>query len=384
MDNIELRKKIAKNAKRVVIKLGTRLLTGGFEAIPSVVEDVASLIRDGKEVIVVSSGSVGLGMEAMNLKTRPRKLSQAQALAALGQSKLMAFYERECAKHGFHAAQILLTAGDLRDRKRHINVLNCIDALWRQGNLPVVNENDSVSVDEIRLGDNDTLAALLAVMTRADLLIILTTVDGLMEPGENGAAFGGRIPLVSEITNEIGALAEGTDDSSLSTGGMATKIAAAAMVARAGARTVIANGRGKNTVARVLKGEDVGTLFLPVSNKRMRSKKTWFDFFSTPAGKIVIDDGAVEALTRKGKSLLPSGIVRVEGDFERGDTVEILSGNGELVAKGLANLDSDDLAEIAGKKSAEARKILGPVDDEAVHRDNMVVEPGKRPPVQTS
>jgi glutamate 5-kinase len=373
MDNIEHRAEIAKNAKRVVIKLGTRLLTGGFEAIPSVVEGVARLIREGKEVIVVSSGSVGLGMEAMQLKTRPGKLSQAQALAALGQSKLMAFYERECAKHGFHAAQILLTAGDLRDRKRHLNVLNCLDALWRQENLPVVNENDSVSVDEIRLGDNDTLAALLAVMTRADILLILTTVDGLMETGADGKTLQHRVPLVESVTDEIQCMAEGTDDSTLSTGGMATKIAAAAMLSKAGARTVIANGRGENVVERVLRGDDIGTLFLPASTKQMRSKKRWFDFFSPPVGKLVVDNGAVEALARKGKSLLPSGIVRVEGSFERGDTVEIVSETGDLVAKGLTNLSAREIAEIAGRKSAEARNILGPVDDEAVHRDNMVV-----------
>ena len=372
-DNIKHRMEIAKNAKRVLVKLGTRLLTGGFEVIPEVVASVADLMRNGREVMLVSSGAVGLGMETIGAKKRPAKLSQAQALAALGQSKLMSFYERECAKHGFHAAQILLTAEDLRDRKRHLNILNCLDALWKQGNLPVVNENDSVSVDEIRLGDNDTLAAMLAVMARADLTIILTTVDGLKRREED-AALGDRIPLVESVSQEIRNLASGSDDTSLSIGGMASKIAAAEMVAKAGEAMIIADGRDKRVLERVFNGEDVGTLFIPSSDRHMRSRQRWFDFFSKSKGKLFVDEGAADALITKGRSLLPSGVTGVEGAFDRGDTVEIVSADGAVIAKGIANFRAEDLAKIAGMKSREAREILGAaIDDEVVHRNNMVV-----------
>jgi glutamate 5-kinase len=284
----------------------------------------------------------------------------------------MSIYERNCADRGFHAAQLLLTSEGLRDRKRYLNVLNCVNALWSQGNLPVINENDSVSVDELKFGDNDKLAALLAVMTRADLTILLTTVDGLHSVDENGELHE-RIPLVKSITKKITDSASGTDDSVMSIGGMSAKLEAVKMVASAGEPLVIADGRGKDVVKRVLDCEDVGTLFAPSNSKHLRGRKRWLGFFSKVSGSILIDHGAARAVAEKGKSLLPSGIIKVSGDFARGDAVEVLEKTGASLARGLVNYSSTDLALIAGKKSREFRGLVGPGDDEAIHRDNMTL-----------
>ncbi|MCK5844645.1 MAG: glutamate 5-kinase, partial [Victivallales bacterium] len=227
-------------------------------------------------------------------------------------------------------------------------------------------------VDELKFGDNDTLAALLAVMTRADLTILLTTVDGLHSVDENGN-LDARVPLVKSITKKVMESASGTDDEAMSIGGMKTKLEAAKIVASAGEALVIADGREKDVVKRILDCEDVGTLFLPTNSKHMRGRKRWLGFFSKISGSIVIDDGAVQAVTKKGKSLLPSGIVNVQGTFSRGDAIEVLDKSAEVVARGLVNYSSADLARIAGKKSREFREVVKGGDDEAIHRDNMTL-----------
>ena len=368
--NIEHRKQIIKNAKQIVIKVGTRLLTDR-SLISAVIQQIANLKQNKCRVMLVSSGAVGMGMKTMHLEKRPARLSSIQALAAIGQCNLMSLYEKECSKYDFHAAQMLLTTEDLRDRNRHLNVLNCINSLWSQGNLPVINENDSVSIDEIKLGDNDTLAAMLAIMTRSDLTILLTTVDGLHSV-DNSGKLDQRIPLVQKITEEMKQSASGTDDASFSIGGMTTKLNAAEMITSAGEHMLIADGRDRNIIDKIFKGEDVGTLFLPTADKQMQSKKRWMNFFSKISGNIIIDDGAVAAITKKGRSLLPSGIKDFKGDFNRGDTVTISDTKSNIIAKGLSSFSSDDLRKIAGKKSCDIRRILGADDNEAVHRNNML------------
>jgi glutamate 5-kinase len=370
-ENLDYRKKLVSNARTIVVKAGTRLLTDS-KSVGRLVEQLAPLVKEGRRVMLVSSGAVGMGMRILGIDKRPAKLAEVQALAALGQSRLMSIYERNCVKHGFHAAQLLLTSEDLRDRKRYLNVLNCVNALWRQNNLPVINENDSVSVDELKFGDNDRLAALLAVMTRADLTILLTTVDGLHSVDQNGELHE-RIPLVKSITKKISDSATGTDDSAMSIGGMSAKLEAVKMVASAGEPLVIADGREEDVVKRVLDCEDVGTLFVPSNSKHLRGRKRWLGFFSKVAGRIIVDQGAAGALLEKGKSLLPSGIKKVSGEFARGDAVEVLDEAGAPLARGLVNYSSAELSLIAGRKSGEFRGLVGPGDDEAIHRDNMTL-----------
>ena len=367
--NIQHRRQIIKDAKQIVIKVGTRLLTDS-SLIPSIIRQIAHLKEMGYRVMLVSSGAVGVGMQTMGIKKRPSRISAVQALAAVGQSALMSIYEKECKRYSFHAAQMLLTKEDLGDRNRHLNVLNCIHSLWNQGNLPIINENDSVSIDEIKLGDNDTLAAMLAIMTRSDLTILLTTVNGLHSVDSAGR-LSERIPLVSEITEEMTKSAMGTDNSSLSIGGMITKLKAAEMITRAGESMLIADGREEGIIDRIAAGEDVGTLFLPTTSKQMQSKKRWLSFFSKISGNLVVDDGAVEAIMKDGRSLLPSGIVEVSGSFKRGDTVTISDGAGDIIGKGLVNYSSGELKKVNGESSCGMRRILGAVDDEVIHRNNL-------------
>ncbi len=365
------RKKIANKHSSVVIKVGTRLMTD-TAVIGTIVSQIATLKKNGKNVILVSSGAVGLGIKTLGLNSRPSRLSEIQALASIGQSKLMSLYEKECAKHGFHAAQLLLTASDIMDRERHLNVMNCINSLWKWNILPVINENDSVSVDELKFGDNDCLSALIAVMMKSELTIILTTIDGL-HTIENGK-LSSRISIVKEISSEIKNMATNTDDKTLSIGGMASKIHAAEIVTSAGSYLWIANGKNTDTLDKIFKGEDIGTIFLPSDNSHMRTKKRWLSFFSRPAGELRVDSGAEKAIIGKGGSLLPSGIKSVTGQFKRGDTVLICSLDGKQIAKGLSNYSSEEMSAIAGAKSANIAKIIGyQNEDEAVHRDNLAL-----------
>ena len=374
-ENCELRKKLLEDCRRVVVKAGTRLLTDP-ELLPGIVRQIKELRDDGKQVILVSSGAVGTGMKSLGLTRRPRRLSQVQALAALGQVKLMSMYEAECEKLGFRAAQILLTAEDLRSRERHLNALNCIETLLSDDVLPIINENDPVSVDELKFGDNDILASLLASMTRADLTIILTTVDGLKKPNPDGS-LGERISVVRGITDTQRDMAKGTDDGNMSIGGMASKLKAADTLNSAGEALWLASGKETDILDRIFRGEDVGTVFLPASTrkKKMESRKRWLSSFSRPHGRVVIDDGAVQALRRRGSSLLASGITSVEGDFVRGDVLEIVSQDGQLIGKGLTNFSSDECRKLMGHQSSENHLILNyDADDEVIHRNNLVVK----------
>jgi len=369
--NASFRSEAIKAAKKIIVKAGTRLLIDR-ESIARLVDGIAHLRQAGHQVLLVSSGAVGMGMEIARVTKRPAELAKKQALAAMGQTKLMSIYAEEAAKHGFPVAQLLLTAADLRSRRRYLNVMNCINALWEQNVLPIANENDSVSVDELKFGDNDTLAGMLTSVAGADLTILLTTVDGLRDRDENGN-LAGRFSMVEKITDKIKALAGGTDDNNLSIGGMDSKLRAAELATAAGAYLWIADGRDPEIFSKIIKGEDCGTIFLP-RNHRVPGRKRWLGFFSKVSGALIVDDGAVKALIERGKSLLPSGVIAVKGEFRRGDTVEILSTTIKPVARGLVNFDAKDCLLLCGKHTPEVIEIMGKeAETEAVHRDNLVL-----------
>ena len=371
MNKIEYRKYIIGQTDRVVIKVGTRLLTDKSR-IPKLIEQIHKLRQKKYQVILVTSGAVGLGMSTMGLVKRPKQLSKKQALASIGQGKLMSLYESAAKKYGFHVSQLLLNKSGLQNRVQHINTLNCINSLLEMNVLPIINENDSVAVDELTFGDNDTLAVLVSMMVRCKTTIILTTVDGLysIKDGE----FGDRISLVHEITPKIKALAQGTDDKENSVGGMKSKLKAADIALRAGECLWIANGKDFSILEKVFMGEDVGTLFVPDSSKKMPLKKRWLSFFTLSFGKIYIDNGALDAILKNGKSLLPSGITSIEGSFKKGDTVDIADEKGNIVARGLINYSAQESKKIMGARTNELSVILSyRGNDEVIHRDNLAV-----------
>lgn len=328
---MKLREEILGKAHRLVIKIGTGLLTDSqnrlaHDRIERLVEQVAALHQQKRQVMVVSSGAIGAGMAELGLKQRPKRLDELQAAAAIGQSKLMAVYDAVFEKSGIHVAQVLLTHDDLKNRTRHLNARNTLETLLTRGVVPIINENDTVSVDEIKFGDNDRLAALTATLIDAELLVILSHVDGLLKDGA-------PVSAVVEITRDIEQLAGGTDRET-SVGGMKSKIEAAKIVTRAGIPMIIANGERDNILTDLLAGKEVGTIFVPQTSK-LASRKRWIAFFQHPAGIVVVDDGAKIALRDAGKSLLAKGVVRTEGKFVVGDVVSICDRNGAEFARGL-------------------------------------------------
>ena len=367
----QLRARLAE-ARRVVVKVGTRLLVNerglpDRERIQGLVEQVASLHRRGLEVVLVTSGAIGAGLEALGLERRPTEIAELQMAAAVGQTRLISEYNRLFAERGIVAGQILLTHDDLRRRERHLNAQATLEHLLRRRAVPVVNENDTTSVAEIKVGDNDQLAALVALLIDADLLILLTTAAGLLGPG-------GRVPHVPRLTDDIRALAVGKG-SALSSGGMATKLESAAMVTRVGALAVIADGRGAGVLDQVLAGSDTGTL-LGTGDRGAgpRKRKAWLTWFQRPEGVLRIDDGAAGALRHAGRSLLPSGVVAVEGEFEAGAVVQILDPAGRALAQGLTRFSGADIDRIKGCQSKDIGDILGiPDAREVVHRDDLVL-----------
>lgn len=369
--NLQARRELVSHCRQIVVKAGTRLLTDP-ERFRELIAGIARLRKRNWKVMLVSSGAVGTGMRALGLERRPRQLSEVQALAAIGQGKLMALYDAECRQFGFNTAQLLLTAADLRSRERYLNVSNCIAALWRHDVLPVINENDSVSVDELKFGDNDTLAGMLGAMLGAELTVILTTEQGLRVRNADGS-LGERIALVDRITPEMIASAGDTDNGAMSIGGMISKLRAATLVTEAGAHLWIADGRQEGILERIAEGDDVGTLFCP-RRSRLQSRKCWIKFFARTAGALIVDAGAAAAVEKHGKSLLPSGVVRITGNFKRGDTVEIRDAEGRVIARGLSNYGSAECAALLGKHKDELAKLLGSdADAEFVHRDNLVL-----------
>jgi glutamate 5-kinase len=337
-----------KSAARLVVKLGTGVLTDSCKQpdpaqLGQLVAQIAALRKAGKEIVLVTSGAVGAGMGALGCEKRPTELAELQACAAVGQSRLMASYAELFAKHNLHVAQVLLTHDDLEHHERHLNARNTLVTLLQRGVVPIINENDAVSSTELKFGDNDKLSALVAALLPADLLVILTTVDGVIEN------FGGpnskTIPLIGKIDAGLEKIARGTD-SETAVGGMASKIQAAKIAVRSGIPLVIASGRKKNVLAQPVK---------------MHSRKRWIAFFHHPQGALFVDDGAKLAVREKGKSLLPPGVTRCEGEFAAGDVVRICDLDGTEFARGIARFDS---------AAVRARKLP---KEELVHRDDLVI-----------
>jgi glutamate 5-kinase len=373
--NIKSRQHVITNSKRILIKVGSRLLSAAGhmpkqQRIAGLIAQISRIRAQKHEVILVSSGAISTGMELTGMKKRPHQISWLQALASIGQSRLMSLYEQECQPHGFHCGQILLSYDDLHDHKKHLNFRNCLNALLAQGALPVINENDTVSTEEITFGDNDKLAALVATMIHAQLTILLTSVEGLLELNDKE---GIRVPLVRAITDDIRSMAQDTDGNPYSTGGMTSKLDAAEICLAAGENLWIADGRDFSILEKILDAEDVGTLFMP-STPRLPGSKRWLAFFSDPVGTVTIDAGAAQALQKSGRSLLPSGITAVAGEFNQGDTINVLNVSGAVIAMGISNYSIGEVDKIKGHKTDRIAAILGRCDyDEVIHRDNMVV-----------
>jgi len=363
------RRALMKRCRQMIVKAGTRLLTDPAR-INELVDGIAAIRAQGIRVLLVSSGAVGIGMKQLGLAKRPRKLAQVQALAAIGQCRLMAIYQEACAKRGFTAAQLLLTAADLHSRKRYLNVMNCINALWEQDVLPIVNENDPVSIDELKFGDNDSLCGLLTTLTGSDLGVILTTESGLRERDAEGN-LGGRIPEVRKFDAALRGMAGGTDNAEMSIGGMASKLKAAELVTSSGDYLWVADGREHDILLKILAGEDVGTLFVP-AGEHLPGHKRFIRFFARSTGTIAVDAGAARALCRKGGSLLPSGMTEVTGNFSRGDTVDVAAPDGTVIARGLVNFCAADCLRIKGCHTEKLPELLGhTADEEVIHRDNL-------------
>ena len=365
-----------REVKRVVVKVGSRLLAGengvvDQTLISRIVEQISVLKEQGIEVLLVTSGAIVAGRQELGMKRRPRSLPGLQAAAAVGQAILMHIYQENFKKAGYCVGQILLTRDGLHHRDRNLNVRHTIQTLLAGGVIPIVNENDTVSVDEIKFGDNDRLAALVANLIRADLLILLTDVDGLLS--SSGPVRSGEvIHQVDSITPEIIGLIEDTDNEH-SRGGMRSKIEAAEIVTRAGGRVIIAGGSRANILTDIIAGKEVGTYF-PTGFSRMRSRKCWIAFSCLKQGRIIVDAGARRALVEKGTSLLASGILEVEGDFKSGDMISIVDESREEFCRGLVNYSSAELEKIRGKKTERFESILGyKFYDEAVHRDNLLI-----------
>lgn len=363
--------------RRLVIKIGSNILASDdsgldMATISSLSKDISDLVSSGYEAVVVSSGSIAAGVKKLGLKSKPRDIRLKQAAAAIGQSSLMWAYEKGFGEYGMKVAQVLLTADDFSDRKRYINSKNTLLTLLGYKIIPVVNENDTVSTDEIKFGDNDHLASLVALLVEAERLIILSDVDGLYRKDPRLSEDAELIPSVDEVTAEIEKLA-GKTKSLVGTGGMYSKVLSAKRAMMHGIAVNIISGKKRGLIKAVVSGEKYGTFFNPGKN-RLSQKKGWIAYSSRSKGTITIDDGAVKALVEKGKSLLPSGIMAVEGSFEVGDSVYCIDTSGKRIAKGLTNYSSADIRKIMGQKTTEIEKILGyKYSDEAVHRDNLVL-----------
>jgi glutamate 5-kinase len=363
--------------RRLVVKVGSGLVTasaGGAspERIGALAAEIAS-VRDGRHVVLVTSGAIATGMARLKLPERPRSIPDKQAAAAVGQSALMWQYEAAFSRHGIPVGQVLLTAQDIGDRARYLNAKNTLLALLKFNVLPIVNENDTVAVEEIKVGDNDNLSALVASLIDADLLVLLTDVDGLYTDDPTVNARARKLDTVLAVTDEIARLARDRADG-VSVGGMATKLQAARKAAAAGVPMIIASGRDGGVLRRVLAGEPVGTYFAPKAD-RLGARKRWIAFAVTPQGRLTVDAGALAALTQRGKSLLPSGIVDVEGTFSSGEVVAVLGGaNGREFARGVVNFDADEVRKIRGAKTKDIEARLGYKSfDEVIHRDNLVI-----------
>jgi len=371
-----------KDAQRIVVKVGTSTLTHqtgtlNLLRMEQLVRQLVDVKNQGREILLVTSAAVGAGMGRLSMKKKPEAIADRQALAAIGQGILMHIYEKFFGEYGVTVAQVLLTKDDLADRQRYLNARTTMHRIMGFGAVPIINENDTVAFDQIRFGDNDTLSAMVAGLVDADLLVILSDIEGLYtgDPRENQHAE--LIPIVEDITPEIESLAGGAG-STLGSGGMKTKIAAARIAVSQGIPMVLAKGSHRSCLGflsddEIGQGQEQsfsGTLFLPKQSS-LGNRKGWLAFSTRPAGAVVIDKGASKAILENGKSLLPSGIQQIEGSFSRGDVVELIY-DSEIIARGIVNFSSDDITQIMGRHSSEVESILGPgYSQEVIHRDNL-------------
>jgi len=371
----DLRNKHIKRAKRLVVKVGSAVVTGA-DGRSSIFERLGAELRllkdSGVEAVVVSSGAIALGMKRLGLSARPASIPERQAVAAVGQGSLMSSYDAAFGRHGLLAAQVLLTHDDLANRKRFLNARNTLTTLLRLSIVPVINENDTVATDELKFGDNDALSALVTNLVEADLLVILTDIDGLYDKDPKQDASAVKLGLVEDV-DALNLDRLSVEAGRFGTGGIVSKCEAARKAAHYGVPTIIADGMTDGILGRIMACEDAGTLFLPKED-RLTSRKHWIAFSTRPSGRLFVDDGAKDALLKKGKSLLPSGIKDVDGTFEAGEVVHCVDMSGMEFARGVANYSSQEIRRIKGIKTGEVESVLGyKVYDEVIHRDNLVV-----------
>ena len=365
---------------RIVVKIGSSLVASldsefglNLERINSLALDIAGAIKSGYQVVVVSSGAVAAGRKKLGLTRKDLNIMYKQAAAAIGQTGLINAYEQSFQEHGHRVAQILLTGNVIADRLRYVNARNTILTLLSLGVIPIINENDSVAVDEIKFGDNDNLAAIVSGLIDAHMLVILSDVDGLYSKNPNEDINARLITNIPKVDNKIKAIA-GDSSNAVGTGGMFSKVLAAQRATGYGIPVVIMSGRKQGLLCRLLGGESIGSFFEPVK-KRLCSRKRWIAHGINEKGIVVIDEGAAKAVTEQGKSLLPTGILAVRGQFKIGDSICCISLQGETVARGITNYSSEDLAKIKGEKSNRIESILGyKYSDEVIHRDNLVLD----------
>ncbi|MDT8423775.1 MAG: glutamate 5-kinase [Desulfuromonadales bacterium] len=372
-----MRENLLAHVRQVVIKIGSGVIStsNGLEdrQVDAIAGQVAALRQRGYKVVLVSSGAIAAGKGDLGITGRPATIPLQQAAAAIGQSRMMQAYRDAFAKRGVKVAQILLTRDDLANRRRYLNARNTLMTLLEHDILPIVNENDTVVVEEIRCGDNDNLSAMVTNLVEADMLTIMSDVDGLYDSDPRSTPGARLIPLVEKVTAKIEGCAGGSVTQH-GTGGMETKVKAAKRAALNGVGTAIVNGRREQILDRLFSGEEVGTYFLPAGNP-MATRKHWLAFTTKPRGKLHLDRGACTALVERGKSLLPSGVARIEGSFDRGDAVRLIDPDGVEFAKGVINYALPEMLKIIGKKSTEIEAVLGyKYGDEVIHRDNMVLK----------
>ena len=368
--------------RRVVVKLGSGTVTEpGAGLRLSTIRALAAqlsnaLAADGVSFVVVTSGAIAAGREKLGMTERPRTVSLKQAAAAVGQTSLMRAYERAFEKRGRHVAQLLLTHDDFENRERYVNARNTLLALLSRGIVPIVNENDTVATEEIRLGDNDHLATLVTQMIGADLLILLTDSDGLQTKDPHRHPDARRIPVVENLDDASVLAAVGRRVSSGGTGGMASKIEAARVLSASGIPVVIASGLSRRSILDILGGRDTGTLILPRAAGKLSGRKMWIAYARPSHGTVLVDDGARKVLMEGGKSLLPAGVIGAQGRFLPGDVVSIADRRGRVFARGIARWSSEQVERGKGKRSAEVRTLLGPeTPAEVVHRDDLTILP---------
>jgi len=373
---MNMRKDILCRVKKVLIKIGSAVLTGAegldLDIIQQLVAEIARLKEEGYQVILVSSGAIASGKHRMGITGPLKSIPQKQAAAAIGQGRLMRIYAQAFGQYGINVAQILLTMSDLTDRKRFLNIRNTLSTLVEWGVIPIINENDTVAVEEIKFGDNDQLAAMMANLIETHLVINLTSTEGLYDANPAISDQARLISVVSEFTEEIEQAAT-EETSSVGLGGMKSKVMAARRVTACGIPYIIAPGKEKGVLAAVFAGREKGTLFLPAT-RQMKSRKHWIAFTLRPRGRLYLDEGARKAILEDGKSLLPSGIISAEGNFAAGDAVTCVDREGTPLAAGLVNYSSAEINRIVGLKTSEVEQVLGYKDyDEVIHRDNLAV-----------